>query len=1019
VWEDLYRSVSPAQQSELLALAGRQGLVYAHQLPAAGGNGPPPDRNRQLLARMLSGQARDVEPAHVGPVEPIDTGLDGAQREAVARALHTPDVCLIQGLPGTGKSRVVAEILTQAVARGERVLFLAPSSAAIDRALTNLAGRPTLCPVRCLGRDENVAALPPASRSMTLADRARRLLEETLPRAREAAQSAQQTADGRRREESAWDGLRTLAERRQELTARTEALGTELAGVGPEVERDAGDPAAPENDFTRAARALCQAHADSRSLLDATLTDAERKIAEKHKEQDALTAKFDALRPLADAKEHKRWWTGTWWRATFQGDVLTQAAELQKAQQQVQTDLEELERQAAAAREARDREDQTFAGRRKGLVEEEVARRETAVRQRQAAVAEELAQVEKSWQGMLDGLLQDTPRPAEASAAAVAQARGAWERLREQDGARAELARDWSACLEETAGEFPVRLLGICNLVAATTTTLPADLHFGDNTRHPVHFDLLVLEEADQITESEFVNVARRARRWVLVGQPTPDPDHEEPPARHAPRGRGPVPRRHPTPPALRPGFFQRLWQHLHCDPLRLPAAWVREKDRLCCQMRPVTPEQSQWLESERLADRPDVELRILAMPRCAPQLAEVVFPAGMPIDEAKGLLFQELQELPVRALGRSLRWVEEPERVLLQLADVPATRTTPVHLEAGVREMVVSGGPDANAWHTCCVEFDRGAGWSRPRAEAWVQRHLGVRDLGRTARLDAPYRMRPDLAAFLSDLLYDGAYLRAHSPGDASPVAGPSPVEFVAVPPLREAPRSRPREGAKVAARTQTATLPRASAPAVSRQAGAGLELDLSDGRHRERLPDELRPSLPDRGLVNYLEAQAVVRALEALVKQPGLAETGGDAAVGVIALYPAQAELIRRLVHQSPDLASAGVPLKIDVPAAFQEQECGVVLLSLTRSHTHRAVSFGEGPQSLAMALTRARTRLVLFGDPGTLVRRSQWEAALDHLDEAASAREREILGQLVDYLHGRGPHPHAFHLVEGAVQ
>jgi superfamily I DNA and/or RNA helicase len=131
-------------------------------------------------------------------------------------------------------------------------------------------------------------------------------------------------------------------------------------------------------------------------------------------------------------------------------------------------------------------------------------------------------------------------------------------------------------------------------------------------------------------------------------------------------------------------------------------------------------------------------------------------------------------------------------------------------------------------------------------------------------------------------------------------------------------------------------------------------------------------------------------------------------------MALYAAQVELIRQLVQQSPTLA--GAPLAVDLPTAFRERECGVVLLSLTRSHAHRAVPFGDDPQLLTLALTRARCRLVLFGDPGTLARRSQWEGPLDHLDEADAARERDLAGRLVAYLNGQGAHARAFRVREG---
>src|SRR5262249_9589869 len=161
-------------------------------------------------------------------------------------------------------------------------------------------------------------------------------------------------------------------------------------------------------------------------------------------------------------------------------------------------------------------------------------------------------------------------------------------------------------------------------------------------------------------TESELRRFARLARRWVLIGRP-------DTPARPAePR---PAPRLQAlrTPPAdARPAVFPKLWQQLHADPGRLPYAWLPEDGRLCCPLRPLTREQTQWLESERLADFPDIELRILTVPRAEPVLAEVVFPPTMSVAEAKAFVLREVQETAVQPCGRSLWWVEEPDRVVL-----------------------------------------------------------------------------------------------------------------------------------------------------------------------------------------------------------------------------------------------------------------------------------------------------------------------------------------------------------------
>src|SRR5262249_8433314 len=121
------------------------------------------------------------------------------------------------------------------------------------------------------------------------------------------------------------------------------------------------------------------------------------------------------------------------------------------------------------------------------------------------------------------------------------------------------------------------------------------------------------------------------------------------------------------------------------------------------------------------------------------------------------------------------------------------------------------------------------------------------------------------------------------------------------------------------------------------------------------------------------------------------------------------------RHLAGHSSRLS--GLPVVVDAPGGFRQREFDVVLVSLTRSHGHRAVSYGESVAQLALALTRARQRLILFGDVGTLVRRTQWEGVLDHLDEAAAAREGLIVSRLVAYLQGQGRHSSVFRLSEGS--
>ena len=150
------------------------------------------------------------------------------------------------------------------------------------------------------------------------------------------------------------------------------------------------------------------------------------------------------------------------------------------------------------------------------------------------------------------------------------------------------------------------------------------------------------------------------------------------------------------------------------------------------------------------------------------------------------------------------------------------------------------------------------------------------------------------------------------------------------------------------------------------------------------------------------------------------GPAGNGRDCqdSIAVVALFPAQAELIRLLVRQSPVLGAHAAAVPVGTPPDFRQREADVVLVSLTRSHTHRAVSYGEGPAALVQALTRGRRQVFLFADPGNLVRRSQWEGGLDHLDEAAAHCEAAVLARLARYLHGDGTFQTAFRLLEGSM-
>ena len=94
------------------------------------------------------------------------------QREAAALALNTPDIALIHGPPGTGKTTVICGIVEELVRRGQRVLLVAPTHVALDNVLERVGDRPGVTAIR-LGSPDNVEEqahrflLPHRSRDLT------------------------------------------------------------------------------------------------------------------------------------------------------------------------------------------------------------------------------------------------------------------------------------------------------------------------------------------------------------------------------------------------------------------------------------------------------------------------------------------------------------------------------------------------------------------------------------------------------------------------------------------------------------------------------------------------------------------------------------------------------------------------------------------------------------------------------------------------------------------------------------
>lgn len=917
-WDDLFPALLPVRQAELLALAARQGLLAARQLPVP--DYAPGDRARSFFSGLFApGGGDPLLPYRPEPLDLVDSQLDAEQRDAASRALYTPDVCLISGAPGTGKTRLIAEIARQAARRGQRVLLTAPTAAPIDAVLARLDDDPNVVTLRGVGREEPADELPAPAASRTFAAIRRRLIDGAAIHAR---QVQQQAADrlGRLRADLA---LLPDLERRARAAA-------ELNGNG-----------APAADSSESEAELARVDADAARCA----ADLQR-IRKRAAELDAQLAAHAADPPPRG------------WLARLFGPARPAAPV-----DQWRTEREELR----CGEDRAQRQVDDLAARRDALLEqcrlERQARSEEAQRRRESAAAERAAlaaEAQRLAAGLsTNGALRD-PLDLEALRRAADDARRASTECEAEEAAAAR----WSDFFVEHGRELPMRLLQCVSLAAAPLAALTADDALAELTRDGP-FDLLIFDDAHRASEADLLHAARRARRWVLIGEPADaePPAHDPQSARQTPRG------------GTRVSAWVRLWRQLH------QPAWRIEHGRPCARLAPLTALQAATLDAEPVADAPDVELRI-GSPACGePRLAEVAFAAGTTARDAFAFLHREVGELP--APCAAAQWDEQPGLIRCRFL---AGGGEPLELEPGVR-LSLAGVQIA------AIEFDTAAGWSRERAEEWARTTLKIGELGRTAELVTQYRMGTGPAAFAAAL---GFAVAAPPTSPVLPVA-----DFVPVPALSE-PQARRR--GDVGLNGQQRRLP-------PLRGGAGLDLDLADPKQRERLPPELRDILPPRGFVNLPEAEGIVRVLETLLDD--LPAQRPDAIL-VLPMYAAQAALARALAARSSLLAAAPVPVHIAAAADAGRLEADWVVIGLTRSHGHRAVSYGDGPADMVAAVTRARARVIVVGDPGTLARRAHWDGPLDHLDADAARRERDWVAALVRLLQGHGPP--TVHLCEG---
>ena len=829
----------------------------------------PIDFDRTLRAILDDSRTKPAPAAFCNPLTPLDDELDDYQRDAVARALSADDLILINGRAGTGKKRVVREIVQQVIRSGGRVLLMARQLERLPRFI-----------------DMATAVTLPCKMGPQHLPEYRALL---CHRADEFAATIAAISAALATDDATFDRLDRLA-------AESDAMAANLMATAP-TETAESLRLQPDNVLAQAVANVEDSRATVNARIAGEQTAAEQALAESEAALHAARETRNAWLPLEEAGRSGRFWSAMFWKA--------------RLHRTLPTDLESANKQIAEAEAA-------FAAARMALVAHEDNRRKTdsdaeieIARQIEAALQERSATREKERQLLQQSLarlkadyeliaatLPVEQQPAECSPTSLDEARERRASATAADRQSAALAAAWRERLERD--DLPAGLaIPPCaaRVVLATPRTLaqsPAWIADG--------FDIAIVLDAHQCDQADLRPMDSFVRRWVLVGEPVASRRDDG-------------------------TFFHRLWAMLHFD------AWACEGNRRVFRLHPVAQADRSRLETERVADRPEIELRILPNGDDV-VLAEVSFPIAMPDGEMRQFLFHELGEIPCRTPLRSGRWDEIDGALIFRLNPTGECELPPVSL-------AMDDGVELLMHHPGCghqrneFTFRFPEGWDRDAGHDWLVRRLARHDAGRTIELRQPYRQSPAMHQWM---------LMSHGLAEPGPL--PGVVQFEAVP---------------------------RRAPAAPRIGGAGYEIDMADPQQRDLIPAELTGRLPSLGFINLPEAQAVAECARHLPN---------DAHVAITAVYPAQVDVLKHYLPGDPRVR----PL-----ADVLSGEFDVVLVCLTRSHVARAVTFSNRVDDLPRLFGRVRSKLVIIGDPGTLGRRARWEGAIDQFDAATGERER----------------------------
>lgn len=134
-----------------------------------------------------------------------------------------------------------------------------------------------------------------------------------------------------------------------------------------------------------------------------------------------------------------------------------------------------------------------------------------------------------------------------------------------------------------------------------------------------------------------------------------------------------------------------------------------------------------------------------------------------------------------------------------------------------------------------------------------------------------------------------------------------------------------------------------------------------------------------------NHEEAKLLMKTLMDYVKLIGMEHLLREQVdFGIISPYKAQVRLLRKYMKNNRMLKPLRHQISINTVDGFQGQERDVILISMVRDNTSGHIGFLNDLRRMNVAITRARMKLIIFGNAETLSKTKFYEKLVEYFQK-----------------------------------